>query len=155
MDVVKHYLTYVVLIALFYATVVTVPKCSRERVPPDYTDIEGIEPYHSYRVDESVPLRALAVGDGICYRIGEDRDQGRCFGWIAALPGDQVGLVDGEVVVNGKSFPRAAKVQVPNAAPITVPDNHFYVVTSNHQTDSVALGPLPAISYRGRIGDLP
>jgi hypothetical protein len=155
MDVIKHYLSYAVLIAIFWAAVIIVPKCSRVTVPENYNDIAGMEPYTGYTLDTSVTLAQLRRDDAICFRLGASDDKRINFGWIAALPGDQVSIVAGFVHVNGEKAKRGGEVNLPSLQPLVVPANFLYVISESHQFDSVAEGPLPAIALRGRIEHLP
>ena len=155
MDFLKQLLGYALLVAIFWGTVVLVKKISRVQVPNGYADINGLTEYTSYRLDETVTLRQYRTGDPVCYRMGNDSDRAVTFAWIAGLPGDEVAIAQGILTVNGKPVGRGSETQSPNAGPLRVPANHVYVVSDNHQQDSVAAGPIPLAALRGRLGSLP
>jgi hypothetical protein len=156
MDIIRHYASYAAIIAVFWLAVFLVPKCSRVSVPPDYYEIDGLEGYRSYRLDESVTVRQLVTGDGICFQLGTASDRRTYFGWVAGKAGDEVAISNGEVQVNGTVVQKVTKMTgVPNCPPIRIPDNHFFVLSNAHANDSLVNGPLPAIALRGRIGELP
>jgi hypothetical protein len=156
MDIIRHYASYAAIIAIFWLAVFLVPKCSRVSVPPDYYEIDGIEGYRSYRLDESITVRQLDTGDGICYQLGTASDRRTYFGWVAGKAGDEVAINDGMVKVNGTDVLKVHKMpNVPNCPPVLIPDNHFFVLSNAHANDSIVHGPLPAIALRGRIGELP
>lgn len=155
MDIIRHYVSYAVIIAIFWTAVMLIPKCSRVSVPPDYYDIDGMEPYHSYRLDESATLRQLDIGDGICYQLGASSDRHTYFGWVAGVPGDLVSITGGHLSVNGQKMLKSTVTGLPTIPPLRVPENHFFVLASQHVNDSIVNGPLPAVALRGRIGELP
>ena len=58
-------------------------------------------------------------------------------------------------VLNGKPASRGSDTRQPDAGPLRVPANHVFVLSDNHQLDSLAAGPIPAAALRGRLGSLP
>lgn len=155
MDFLKQLIGYALLVALFWGTVVGVKKLSRVQAPTGYTDINGLAEYTSYRIDETVTLRQYRGGDPVCYRLGSDADRAVTFGWIAGLPGDEIAIKQGAVLVNGKPAGRGSDTRQPDAGPLRVPSNHVFVLSDNHMQDSLAVGPIPAVALRGRMGSLP
>ncbi len=155
MDFLKQLLGYALLVAFFWGTVVVVKKLSRVQVPNGYNDINGLAEYTSYRVDETVTLRQYRAGDPVCYRMGSDSDHAVTFAWIAGLPGDEIAITQGVLTVNGKPAGRGSETRQPDAGPLRVPANHVFVLSDNHQQDSLAAGPIPAAALRGRLGSLP
>lgn len=155
MDFLKQLLTYAILAAVFWGTVVAVKKMSRVQVPSGYTDVNGLTEYTSYRVDETVTLRQYRSGDPVCYRLGANDDRAINFAWIAGLPGDEIAIAKGTLTVNGAAFSRGIEIMQSDAGPLRVPANHVYVVSDNHQQDSLTAGPIPAAALRGRLGSLP
>lgn len=155
MDFLKQLLWYALIVGIFWGTVVVVKKISRVQVPSGYNDVNGLSEYTSYRIDETVTLRGYRTGDPVCYRLGNDADRAVTFAWIAGLPGDEIAIAQGVLTVNGKPAGRGAETQLPNAGPLRVPANHVYVVSDNHQQDSLAAGPIPTAALRGRLGALP
>jgi hypothetical protein len=155
MDFLRQMFFYAVLIAMFWGTVILVPKLSRFQVPSGYSDVYNLTEYKSYRVDRTISLSRLQPDDAVCFRVGKTPETEINFGWIAALPGDEVEVKAGELLVNGKACKRGGNIILPDCGPLRIPANHFFVVTDCHQYDSVARGPLPAIALYGRVGDFP
>ena len=59
-------------------------------------------------------------------------------------------------MVNGKDFATCGPLgERPDTGPMVVPENHVYVVTTLHVTDSVIRGPLPLSALRGRLVGFP
>lgn len=155
MDFLRQVFFYAVLIAMFWGTVILVPKMARFQVPSGYSDVYNLAEYKSYRVDRSIPLSRLQPGDAVCFRVGKSPDTKINFGWIAALPGDEVEVKVGELLVNGKACKHGGSINLPDCGPVRIPVNYFFVVTDLHQYDSIARGPLPAIALYGRVGEFP
>jgi len=155
MDVLRQAMLYVILVAAFYGVVLAMKALSRVQVPSGYSDVENLTEFTSYRVDQTVSFNAWRVGDAACWRLGPDDDRAVNFGWIAALPGDQVQVREGQLEVNGKPFQRGNQLLLPDCGPVRVPDLHLYVVNHRHQGDSLAYGPLPVSALRGRLATLP
>jgi hypothetical protein len=159
MDVLKQLLTYAVILALIWAGLTYLPRLARVQLSVDYTDIDvpGVEEYKSYAIDRAVSVPNLRVGDVVCYRVNQGEDaQSNGFGYVVGLPGDSIRVERGIVQVNGTASKFSGTTNLPNSGPLMIPMNHVYVVTSNHMTDSLAKGPLPAAALRGRLtGDFP
>ena len=155
MGVLRQAMTYVILILLFWGVVLAIKAFSRVQVPTGYSDIANVNEFTSYRVDQTVTLSAWRPSDVACWRLGADADQAVNFGWIAALPGDQIQVHDGHLEVNGHVCPHGDVIALPDCGPVRIPDGHFYVVSDRHQNDSVAHGPLPISALRGRVGTFP
>jgi hypothetical protein len=158
MDLLKQLLVYVFVIAVLYAGIALMPRLSRVQMPFDYTeiDIPHVEDYKSYSLDKRATVAMLRQGDAVCYQVSRGESAAsNGFGWVVGVPGDRVQFSKGEVLVNEKATKLSGPVHLPDAGPIVVPENHVYVVTNLHQTDSVARGPLPADALRGRVGDFP
>ncbi|MBA2480901.1 MAG: hypothetical protein H0V44_09575, partial [Planctomycetes bacterium] len=109
-----------------------------------------------YSLDRDTKISQLQIGDAVCYRVavGESA-QSNGFGFVAALPGDTVSLAKGMLQVNGAPSKYSGPTNLADSGPLMVPQNHVYVVTSTHLTDSVVKGPLPAAALRGRIAEFP
>ena len=155
MGVLRQATTYVILILLFWGVVLAIKAFSRVQVPSGYSDIANVNEFTSYRVDQTVTLSAWRPSDVACWRLGADADRAVNFGWIAALPGDQIQVHDGHLEVNGHVCPHGDVIALPDCGPVRIPDGHFYVVSDRHQNDSVAHGPLPISALRGRVGTFP
>ena len=148
-------MTYVILVLVFWGAVLAMKSFSRVQVPMGYSDVANLAEFSSYRVDQTVTLTAWRPGDAACWRLGADADRAINFGWIAALPGDQIHLRDGHLEINGQRCPHGDTIELPDCGPMRVPDRHFYVISDRHQNDSVAHGPLPISALRGRLEALP
>jgi hypothetical protein len=155
MGVLRQAMTYVILILLFWGVVLAIKAFSRVQVPSGYSDIANVNEFTSYRVDQTVTLSAWRPSDVACWRLGADSDRAVNFGWIAALPGDQIQVHDGHLEVNGHVCPHGDVIALPDCGPVRIPGGHFYVVSDRHQNDSVAHGPLPISALRGRVGTFP
>lgn len=160
MELLKQILTYVVVIALLWAALTWIPRLtSRVRLGSDYVEITvpNIEEYPSYSLEAGLPFDALAIGDAVCYRtVDAEGGASEAYGFIAARPGDTVAIAAGELLVNGKPDKRCGALSGrPDAGPLVIPAQHLYVVTTMHQTDSVARGPLAAADVRGRLKEFP
>ena len=155
MGVLRQAMTYVILILLFWGVVLAIKAFSRVQVPSGYSDIANLNEFTSYRVDQTVTLSAWRPSDVACWRLGADADRAVNFGWIAALPGDQIQVHDGHLEVNGHVCPHGEVIALPDCGPVRIPDGHLYVVSDRHQNDSVAHGPLPISALRGRVGTFP
>ena len=146
---------YVLLVAAFYGVVLAMKAMSRVQVPSGYSDVEGLEEYTSYRLDQTVAFTAWKPGDALCWRLGPDVDRAVNLGWVAALPGDRVQVREGQLEVNGQRHEKGDLIRLPDCGPVRVPDRHLFVINDRHQGDSIAVGPLPASAIRGRLGSLP
>lgn len=160
MDLLKQILTYVVTIALLWAALTYIPRwTSRVQIPSDYSEIPipNVESYPSYSLEADVPIARLRRGDAVCFRFADSEGNLRdAYGFVAGTPGDSVAIAGGLVQVNGKPDRNAASVgALPDAGPLVVPAQHVYVVTTQHQTDSIVRGPIPAAALRGRLLDFP
>ena len=155
MGILRQAMTYVILILVFWGAVLAIKSFSRVQVPLGYSDVANINEFTSYRVDQTVAFTAWRHGDAACWRLGADADRAINFGWIAALPGDQIQVRDGHIEVNGQLCPHGDVLQLPDCGPVQIPDRHFYVISDLHQNDSIAHGPLPISALRGRLEALP
>lgn len=155
MEWIRKSLSYAITIGVIIALVTIVPRFARLRVADGYTDIDGLEVERSLNADTGVAFGSLAVGDPIAYRLSDQDGKNLCVGWIAAMPGDEVALRDKLVMVNGKKAVGGPIEDAPPRAPVMIPAGHCYVVSSHHQLDSVAYGPIPAAAIRARLSSLP
>jgi hypothetical protein len=155
MGILRQAMTYVILLLVFWGAVLAMKSFSRVQVPMGYSDVANLAEFSSYRVDQTVTLTAWRPGDAACWRLGADADRAINFGWIAALPGDQIHVRDGHLEINGQRCPHGDTIELPDCGPVRIPDRHFYVISDRHQNDSVAHGPLPISALRGRLEALP
>ncbi len=146
---------YAIIVTLIYGVLKLVQYLDIVHVPENYTDINGMEQYSSYRLDGGVPFTQLRAGDAICYRLGPEAERAVQFGWIAAVPGDEIAVSDGTLQVNGTPSPHSGKLAIPDSPGLRIPAQHLYVLSDMHQADSVARGLIPAIAVRGRLARLP
>ena len=155
MDTLKQALLYAILIGVFWAVVVGIKRFSHVHVPAGYNDVSNLEEFAYFRVDRTVTLPQLHVDDPICYRIDSSEDHAVNFGWIAALPGDDLAVVHGAVMVNGTACARCGRMTLPDIASLRIPAHHVWVVTDQHIADSFAIGPIPEQAIQGRLASLP
>jgi hypothetical protein len=154
MNWLRSLISYGITLGIIIALVTIVPRFSRQRVHPDYSDITNLAVDHSLSTDKGFAFSRLAKGDAIVYRLGNQETQAVCIGWVAAVAGEEVAVVGGKLIAGGKAAPGEA-IEQPDRAPILVPAGHVFVTSSRHQLDSLAYGPIPAAAYRGKIlGDL-
>jgi hypothetical protein len=155
MNVLRQAIFYLILIAAFYGAVLAIKSWSRVQVPLGYRDVDNLEEYASYRLDQTVAFSSWRPGDPVCWRLGPDDARAVHFGWVAALPGDAVAVRAGALEINGQPYSRGLAIRMPDCGPVCVPANHLFVVSDRHLHDSIAVGPLPATALRGRLGSLP
>jgi hypothetical protein len=160
MELLKQLLTYAVLIGLLIAGSIWIPRLtSRVQVPPDYSEIvvPDIEHYPSYAYEKLLSVDGLKAGDTVCYQVPNSEGvASNGFAWVAAVPGDEVRLAKGQLMVNGKaSTTSGMAMDRPDIGPLIIPANHVYVVTTTHRTDSLVRGPMPLGNLRGRVENFP
>lgn len=153
----RQLISYLVTLAVIIALVLIVPRFARLRVDPEYNDITGLNVDQSLNADKGFSFARLEPGDAIAYGrsgTGENHGEALCLGWIAGVPGDTVAIRGGKVIARGKTAPGEPIDQL-DRAEVMVPAGHVFVVSSNHQFDSVASGFIPAAAIRGKLGTLP
>lgn len=155
MQWIRQLISYALTIGVILALVTIIPRCSRLRVAPEYNDIDKLETEQSLIADTGVHFSALAVGDPVAYRLGDQETTALALGWIAALPGDEVAISGKAVMVNGKKAAHGDSLDLPDRGPVMIPTGHCFVVSDHHLLDSVAYGPLPASAIRGHLRNLP
>ncbi len=155
MDLVRQLVVYAVLVAVLYAVVIAVRHFAHVQVPNSFSDIAGLEEFTSFSVDRTVTPAQLRVGDAVCYYIDNRDDHALCFGWIAGLSGDEIGVAQGAALVNGKSNAHGDHLDLPDLPGIRVPAHHVWVVSDRHASDSFAVGPLPVAAIYGRLAHMP
>lgn len=160
MELVKQLLTYAILVAIVAAGFIYIPKItSRVQVPPDYSEITvpEVEHYPSYSCTPLKSVAELTSGDAVAYRVpNNEGTYGNGFGWVAGKPGDEIRIAGGQVLVNNRPFSSSGPLHsVADLGPLTVPENHVFVVTTLHTTDSIVRGPIPLSALRGRLEGFP
>jgi type IV secretory pathway protease TraF len=155
MDYVWQWVSYAFIIAILVGVSLVVSRCDRAQPGEGYDDIDGFSIADSKAIDASANVDRLERGQAICYRLGSESPMIAVFGWVAALPGDEVALRGGWLVVNGQPCKRGDSIPLPACAPIRVPRDHVMVLSDHHRFDSVAYGPIPAGAIRGRVASVP
>lgn len=123
---------------------------NRVQVPPEYDDLGGFEPMSGVWLT-APPYRA---GDILAYRIGDGpEDVG--FGIIAGVPGDAVRFLGGELTVDGQEVSgwkeSGTYRDFLDVGPLIVPANHWFVISREHQRDSLAYGVFSADQILGKV----
>jgi hypothetical protein len=161
MALLKQLLTYVALILVVLGAVLLINHLlSRAQVSADYVEIDvpDVEHYPTYAVHPK-RISQMIQGDVVCYRLPRDPEghgNGNGFGWVAAIPGDTVAISKGVLLVNGEAWKRCPALPgAPDSAPVAVPLEHLYVVTTTHLTDSIARGPIPSAVIQGQVENFP
>jgi Signal peptidase, peptidase S26 len=155
MDFQRQLVTYSLFLAFGFAAFLLISTWGSFSARPGYDDVNDIPEGKSYTVDQSVRINNLRPADAVCYKLGSGEDDQVNFGWVAALPGDQLSIVNGNIHVNGKAIGRGGNVTINDCAAVTIPAHHVFIVSDLHQRDSLAVGPLPAAALIGRINKFP
>jgi Signal peptidase, peptidase S26 len=155
MEFLRQLLLYGILIIVFWGGIVLMKSLARVDVPLGYSDVRDLPEFTSYRADQTVRFANYQIGDGVCFRLGTEEDLAINFGWVAGLPGDSVSVANGQLLINGNPAVHGEVVPLSNCGPIQIPRDHLFIVTDQHQRDSVKYGSLPASALIGRIGRLP
>ena len=155
MEFLRQLVLYGILIAVFWGGIVLMKSLARIDVPVGYSDVRDLPEYSSYRADQTVRFANYRVGDGVCYRLGSDEDLAINFGWVAGLPGDSFAISGGRILINGKPAVHGEPVEIGDCGPVPIPRDHLFIVTDQHQRDSLSYGTLPASALIGRVGELP
>ncbi|TVR12334.1 MAG: hypothetical protein EA401_09285 [Planctomycetota bacterium] len=169
MNYIRVIINYLVLAAILVAIIAVVrlaPRYGNSTVAPhDYRDMRDIPRYAQVAFDATVGINEYRIGDKVAISLGDDPTRTTYFGWVGGRPGDQVGLQDRQVMVNGEplndlvapqrtrdggtiaNYPRGLEA-VP---PIVVPVGHLLVISDSHRFDSVEHGLFPETMVLGRI----
>lgn len=101
--------------------------------------------YELFRWDKPQP------NDMVILKVPED-SRSLFVKRVVANEGDEVQILDGKVLVNSKAI-RTLDGHAENFGPITVPNDHIFLMSDNHTVgqDSRAWGPLPQVYIRGKI----
>lgn len=153
----RQLISYAVTLALIIALVVVVPRFQRLRVDPEYRDIGHLDVDQSLNGDTGFSFARLAAGDPIAYNLPGPQDTKMLgVGWIAALPGQEVGISNRHVVVDGRPAKGGTLTSaVPDRPAVPVPSGHVFVVTDGHEVDSLTYGFIPAAAIRAKLANLP
>ncbi len=123
---------------------------NRVQVPPDFEDIGGLTPMTGVWL---TPPPYLA-GDVIAYRIG-DGPEDVSFGFVAALPGNEVRITGGELLVDGNEAANwkewGGYRGIHDVGPLTIPANHLYVISRQHMHDSLSQGAIGPDVIIGKV----
>jgi hypothetical protein len=158
MDLLKHLLFYVVMIALIWGAVVLSKRyLSRVQVQPDFNEIAvpDADHYPSYRL-KPFEVHGIEPGSAVSYYLPDgSHGSGYSFGWIWAVPGDTVAVADGAILVNGKPLKDFHNLNHCDCPAFPVPVDHCLVLTSVHQTDFLAHGLMPLAAIKGEVVGFP
>jgi hypothetical protein len=157
LDTIKSLAIYALLLALVLGCAWMVPRFfTTVAIPAGYVEIDGLQELSSKRIDKTAKIGDYGRGQGVCYRLGSDASEDARFAWVAGVPGDEIAMRDGKLLVNGDVFKQApADPLLPNGGPAVVPAGHLFVVTNTHESDSFRNGPIPAAALHGRIAEFP
>lgn len=148
---IRTLLWFAVLIVGLVAAATWLPAyLNRAQVPPDFDAIGGLTPMTGVWL--SPP--PYHVGDAVAYRFG-DGPEDIHFAFVAALPGNQVRLVAGDLMVDDHEAANwhacGLYRGIQDLGPLTVPAGGLFVVTKEHQRDSMALGVIGADQILGKV----
>lgn len=123
---------------------------NRAQVPPGFEDISGLTPMTGVWL---TPPPYLA-GDVVAFRTG-DGPEDLSFAFVAGLPGNSVRLVAGDLLVNDAEVPGwktfGTYGGIHDIGPMTVPAGHLYVVSKEHQHDSLVMGVIGPDQILGKV----
>jgi hypothetical protein len=108
MEFQRQLVMYAVLLVLGFASYVLISSWGSFSVRPGYDEVNGLTEGTSYTVDQTVSLKNLQIGDAVCYKLGDHDDDRVNFGWVAALPGDQLSITNGRPSSNQNSSNQAS-----------------------------------------------
>lgn len=142
---------FAVLTAVVVVAATRLPELlNRVQVPADYDDQAGLVPMTGVWLAPP-PCRA---GDVVAYRYGDGPDQVG-FGVVRGLPGDQVRVVGGALLVGDEEVAGLRDLGmyrgIHDIGPATVPRGHLFVVSSGHRRDSFALGMIGPDQVLGKV----
>jgi Signal peptidase, peptidase S26 len=95
MEFQRQLVMYAVLLVLGFTAYVLISSWGSFSVRPGYDEVNGLTEGTSYTVNQTVSIKNLQIGDAVCYKLGDHDDDRVNFGWIAALPGDQLSITNG------------------------------------------------------------
>jgi signal peptidase I len=140
-----------VIIALSWG-IAQIPRCSRAVANHDYRDVTAVPAFEGRWYDGTVTIEQLRRDDLIVFTRGTEQSVRYLFAYVGGLPGDQVEVRDGNLLINGRSVERGALgKQNPDRLPFIVPAGHVYILSDAHIHDSIAHGPLPRAALLGRV----
>jgi hypothetical protein len=123
---------------------------NRVQVPGGFEDQGGFVPMTGVWLEPP----PYAAGDMVAYRTGDGpEDVG--FGVVAALPGDQVRMIGGELLVDDNEVRGWRDVGlyrgIADIGPLCIPVGHLYVLSTQHQRDSLVLGAIGPDQLLGKV----
>ncbi|MBN8526033.1 MAG: hypothetical protein J0M02_11920 [Planctomycetes bacterium] len=144
-------LWFVVVTLLLVVAAVKLPEqLARAQVPAEFDDQSGLVPMTGVWLAPP----PFAAGDVVAFRFGDGPDDVG-FGVVRALPGEQVRLVGGELLVDDNEvngWKDAGLYQgIHDVGPMTVPAGHLFVVSTNHRYDSLARGVIGPDQVLGKV----
>lgn len=123
---------------------------SRAQVPIGYDDLDGLQEQTGVWLS-GPPFNA---GDAVAYRTGDGpEDVG--FGFVAGLPGNRVTINGEQLLIDGVEAqnwrPVGTYRGLNELGPLIVPANHLFVISHEHQRDSLALGLIAPDRVLGKV----
>ena len=124
------------------------------------TRVDGSSMYPTFFTDEQVFVEKLSYlvrapkrGEVIICRYGDTSDP--VIKRVIGLPGETVEISGGAVYIDGQALDESAywnDVILEDMAPVTVPEDHVFVMgdNRNYSLDSRATGPVPYYRIIGR-----
>lgn len=155
---IRQAVIYLILTAVVWGLATYVPRhLARVQIAEGYEDVKGLTAFSSYGVDRGVRMGQWRIGDALAFRANASMAESDMkLGYVAALPGDEIAMSGGMLLVNGRKVEGWEKSRIDELGPLVVPAGHLWVRSDMHVYDSVALGPIPSSWLHGRInGNLP
>ena len=116
-----------------------------------FNDFSPVKRYERMHLDTTVPIKDLGIEDVVCLILDPNDSAKMALVGLLACQGDLVGVSGGKVVRNGTQLDMNAGGSAQELAAVPVPAEHVFVVSTRHQYDSFAFGPIPRGSIRGLI----
>ncbi|TVR39822.1 MAG: hypothetical protein EA402_14260 [Planctomycetota bacterium] len=167
MEYIRALLRYGMVAGLVIAIIIGIriaPSYKSTVAPHDYRDMREVPRYATVSYDGSLGWNDYRIGDLIVFTLGDGSTANTLFGWIGGRPGDRIGRREGNFYINGDPLNQTVDQNrtVPgqigasfadglgDVNEITIPANHFYIVSDGHRTDSTSHGLFPATVVLGR-----
>jgi hypothetical protein len=144
-------LWFIVLTLVLVVAATKLPEqLNRVQVPADFEDQGGLVPMTGVWLAPP----PYAAGDVVAYRFGDGPDDVG-FGVVRALAGEQVRIIGGDLLVDDNDVPGwkdpGLYRGIHDVGPLTVPAGHLYVISTQHQRDSLAFGVIGPDQLLGKV----